>query len=224
MPLPHAVAIQVETALEVAVTPPQAAPRRNGIRGRQISIDPAELVSIGTVRLTSAARIWCDLSPILELPDLVAAGDHLIRRRSPTYTRAALAAAVDAFGRRRGRALLERALPLLSDRSESPPESVLRVVLTTAGLPSLLANVDFVDENARFVARVDLLFAEYPIVLEYEGDHHRDKAQWRRDMTRIAEIESLGYTVIRVNADDLVDVAGLIRRIERQLHARGWRR
>ncbi|KQO96801.1 endonuclease domain-containing protein [Leifsonia sp. Leaf264] len=224
MPLPHAVAAQVETALDVAVTPPRAAPRRNGIRGRQISIDRAELVSIGTVRLTSAARTWCDLSPMLELPDLVAVGDHLIRRRSPTCTRAVLAGAVDAFGRRRGRALLERALPLLSDRSESPPESVLRVVLTTAGLPSLLANVDIVDENGRFVARVDLLFAEYPIVLEYEGDHHRDKAQWRRDMTRIAEIESLGYTVIRVNADDLVDVAGLIRRIERQLLTRGWRR
>ena len=224
MPLPLSVALEVERGIDVAVPPPRRAPRRSGIRGRQVDVDPTELVTIAGVPITTAPRTWCDLASVLELPDLVAAGDQLIGWRRPTCTRAALASAVDAFGRRRGRALLDTALPLLSERSESPQESILRVAAITAGLPPVLPNVDLVDENGRFVARVDLLFADYPIVLEYEGDHHRDKSQWRRDMTRIAEIESLGYTVIRVNADDLADVGGLIRRIERQLRARGWRR
>jgi hypothetical protein len=79
------------------------------------------------------------------------------------------------------------------------------------------------DERGRFVARVDLLFEEYREIFEYQGDHHRtDIRQWRRDISRKAEVELLDYHVTDVTAGDLEHVNDLLRRLERNLQRRGW--
>lgn len=209
--------------LEVSVPGPARAIRRDGVRGRRLQIDATDVEARHGIRLTSPSRTWCDLAPELTLAELVAAGDHLIFHERPMVTRAELAAAVDGHPGRRWRSKLRRALELLDDRAESPRESMLRVILVTHGFPAPRANVNLYDESGRFVARVDLLFEEYREVLEYQGDHHRtDVFQWRRDLSRKAEIESLGFHVTEVTADDLVDVASLLRRLERNLRRRGW--
>lgn len=60
-------------------------------------------------------------------------------------------------------------------------------------------------------------------MLEYQGDHHRtDQRQWRRDRTREAEIEALGFHVTEITQADLDDPSGLIRRLEATLRRRGW--
>ena len=70
-------------------------------------------------------------------------------------------------------------------------------------------NVDITDRG-RFVARVDMLFREERLVVEYQGDYHRDPEQWRRDEMRRAELESLGYRVTYVTAADLRDPEQLV--------------
>lgn len=72
----------------------------------------------------------------------------------------------------------------------------------------------------RFVARVDLLYRDARLVLEYDGDYHRDSSQWSRDQSRRAELESLGYRVTVVTARDFDDPGALVRRIRRLLSAR----
>jgi hypothetical protein len=136
---------------------------------------------------------------------------------------AALEAAVAAHPGRRWRSKLRRALELLDDHSESPKESELRVIVVTHGPPTPAANVELFDEQGRFVARVDLLFEDYRETLEYLGDGHRtDVRQWRKDQTRRADVESLGYHQTDVVADDLENVTALVRRIARNLRRRGW--
>lgn len=223
---------RAHATLEVAVIAPERAIRRQGVRGRRLQISATDVVGWCGMHLTTPARTWCDLAPLLTLGELVAAGDYLIFHKRRIVTRAELAAAVERHAGRRWRSKLRQALGLLSERSESPKESILRVIVVTHGFPTPLVNVNLYDEHGRFVARVDLLFEEYREIFEYQGDHHRtDIRQWRRDLSRKADVESLDYHITEVTTEDMTHaraeetthVNALLRRLERNLHRRGWR-
>ena len=211
----------VSATVHVGVLLPGRALRLNGVTGHSLAVHDTELTDWFGLSITSPARTWCDLAAGLTLRELVAVGDYLIHWESPLTTRDELACAVD--GHRRGKLLLRRALSLLSDRSESSPESELRVVVVTNGLPRPLVNENVFSASGRFLGRPDLHFKDYGELLEYEGDHHRtDQRQWRRDLTRTADLESEGMHVTRVNADDLRHESALVARIARNLQRRGW--
>lgn len=211
---------------DIHVTYPSGrrAPDAEGVVGHQRRIADAEVVSLAGTRVTSLARTWCDLAAHLSLPDLVAVGDQLISNRAPKLDIADLERAVDQRVSRRGIQNLRAALKLLDPCSESRPESLMRLAVVFAGLPPVLANVDLRDSRGRFVARPDLQFADWPLVLEYDGDQHRtDQRQWRRDVGRLSAIEDLGIQVIRATADDLPDFPRVIASCRRRLHVLGWR-
>lgn len=168
-------------------------------------------------------RTWLDLGPRLPLYDLVAAGDFVVHWRNPLASIAELGAGLLHRRSRRGLVKLHAGLGLLSDRSESPPESVLRVLVLLAGLPAPRVNHVVTDVFGEFVARIDLLIDEYQLVLEYMGDYHRtSKRQWRYDMTSRSKLEAGGKRVIEINADDLRDPDELVERI--RMHAAYQRR
>ena len=221
MPLPLALSEPVE--LHIGVVPPGRALRANGIVGHTLRVNPADLQRWHGLPATTPARTWCDLATVLTLRQLVAAGDYLIRWRMPLATLRELALAVERTAGHRGHALLRQALPLLSDRAESPPESEVRVIVVTHGLPLPLVNHPIRDRHGRLIARADLYFEDYGELVEYEGDHHRtDLVQWRRDLTRTADVEAEGLHVTRVNADDLRQEASLAARVAANLRRRGW--
>ena len=59
-------------------------------------------------------------------------------------------------------------------------------------------------EDGQFVARVDFLWREARVVVEYEGDQHRtDRRQWQSDIQRTRLLEALGWRVMRMTAADL---------------------
>ncbi|WP_205244995.1 hypothetical protein [Leifsonia tongyongensis] len=94
-----------------------------------------------------------------------------------------------------------------------------------AGLPGLDVNVELRDASGRFVARPDLRFPEYRLVVEYEGDGHRtDREQWRRDFGRTARLQVLGEEVLRVGAADLADEPQLLATVRALLARQGWSR
>jgi hypothetical protein len=141
----------------------------------------------------------------------------------PLVTLQDLTMAVQRHPGRRGRPLLRRALTLPSDRAESSPESEVRVIIVTHGLPQPLVNHPIHDARGRLLARADLYFKDYGELVEYEGDHHRtDLVQWRRDLTRTADVEAEGLHVTRVNGEDLKHEDALARRIAANLRRRGW--
>jgi len=61
--------------------------------------------------------------------------------------------------------------------------------------------------------RCDFIFQRERVAVEYQGDYHRTRAQWRADMTRRSRLEADGWYVIELNADDLTDPAELVGRI-----------
>jgi very-short-patch-repair endonuclease len=91
----------------------------------------------------------------------------------------------------------------LDGRAESPPESLLRLMLVDARLPMPQVNVAIFDANGGYIARPDLSYLEAKIAIEYEGAHHLDPKQFRRDTVRDQLLAALGWIVIRVTARDL---------------------
>lgn len=115
------------------------------------------------------------------------------------------------------------AFAYVRERSESPRETWVRLLLVVAGLPEPDLNVEVRTDDGTFVARVDLLFTRWKVVVEYDGRHHEtDAAQWARDRRRREALEALGYRVIVVAAADVRLPRDVVRRVHLALVARGY--
>lgn len=186
-----------------ALVPAATAPlRRRGVRSHQSS-SPITPVVVDGVRLTRPVRTWCDLArDRASVQELVVVADGMARRWPSVVGH--LEAAVASAGGARGVATARRALGLVDPRAESAMESWVRVVLALAGLPAPVPQLVVTDERSRFVARVDLAWPEDRLVVEYDGEHHRDRATWMKDLRRREELERLGWTVLVVTAADVL--------------------
>jgi len=218
LPLPpHLAGARV---LHVSVPVGRRAPEGRRTRGHQIELKREDFDDRAGVLCTTPERTFCDLATMLSLPQLVAVGDHLIRHRGGTLTLDELTAAVHSHPGRRGRRNLRRALELLDERSESPKESELRVLIVEAGLPRPVCNASVFDSSQGFVARVDLSYPDRRIAIEYEGDHHREKAQWRADLARRRRLEAQGWLYLSVTQDDLNDSRAFLTDLRAALDTR----
>ena len=211
MPLPLALATSAR--LDVSVAAPRSSPHAAGIRGHRLALDHGHVIQVNGLRLTSPARTWVDLASVLALDDLVAAGDFLIHHNAPLAPVTEITQLITVSSGMRGIRLAREALALLSDRPESPQESKLRLILIRGGLPEPEINHELVDTATGKHVRPDFRFRHYRLILEYQGDYHRTKSQWRKDMTRRSRLEAQGWYVMELNADDLRDPAELVARI-----------
>lgn len=218
LPLPGVIEADAWAAPQIGVPQHEARVRRVGVIGHRLAIDDGDVRFTNGVRMLSPARTWIDVSRALSPSRLLALTDALISRRRPLASLAELTDMHERFRGGRGSRARERALELADERAESPRESMLRMVLVDAGLPVPESNVEIWD-GSRFVARVDLLYRECGLIIEYDGDHHRDPDQWSRDQIRRAELESLGYRYTTVTRRDFDDPVALVRRIRRLLAA-----
>ncbi|WP_133543017.1 hypothetical protein [Microbacterium sp. BK668] len=186
------------------------APRREDLVGHQRPLPTEDVVEVAGLRFTSLSRTFCDLAEILDLTALVAVGDRMLWRWAPKLDVSDLERAVKAMAGRRGAKRATRALELLDDGAESPKETELRLLLLAAGFGPFASNVELSDAEGVFVARVDLALPLLRIAIEYEGDHHREPAQWRKDIARRRRIEALGWIYLPVTQADLDDPRRLI--------------
>lgn len=193
--------------------------RRPEIGMHRLKVADTDLAEVAGIRTLAMPRTWVDLSRTLPLDRFVAVTDAALDHRHPLVTRDDLLEATIRFRGGRGAELRREALELCDDHSESPRESMVRVLIVLAGLPRPECNVEIYD-HGRFVARVDMLYPDAKLIIEYDGDYHRDPDQWSRDQIRRAELESLGYRFMTVTRRDFDDPGALVNRIRRLLHAR----
>jgi hypothetical protein len=115
-----------------------------------------------------------------------------------------------------------RAVPVVlstvEPRTESPMESRTRVAIVAAGLPRPIAQFVVFDSYGRFVARLDFAYPERRVGIEYQGDHHRESAQYRADLRRANLLRELGWTLLQFGpADVLGDPTRMIALIRASL-------
>lgn len=137
------------------------------------------------VPLTTLARTWRDLAPLLGLAGLVAAGDRALQ---VGVTLEELADVVARTRRHAGARRAAAALPLLDARSRSRPESHLRVAVSTPELPPFAVNEPIYRDEGGWLAEPDLSLVEARLALEYQGVDHADPQRLRRDITRTGDL------------------------------------
>lgn len=188
----------------VDVLTPGTPLRRTGVRGHR-GLERRALEVLRGLRVTSPVPTWADLAPLpgLSVEDLVIAGDAFATR-DPDLLAAFVRAGegTRARGQRKARA----AAALIRSGSGSPMETRARLAFGRAGLPEPELNATVYAEDGQFLARVDFLWREARVIVEYEGDQHRtDRRQWQNDVQRVRLLEGMGWKVIRITAADLSD-------------------
>ena len=181
---------------------------------------PDHVVEHEGVPVVSAARTFMDLASRLRLERLVAFGDAALRNGYATQEQ--IVSIVMTGARRRGILKARLAASLLDGRAESPPESIVRVWLHLAGLPTAIPNLVITDANGLFVARVDLAIEEYKVAVEYEGRYHRESSQYAVDLDRRNRLQQQGFLVVHIEQEMLRSPVSVVQPVAAALRTRGW--
>jgi len=149
--------------------------------------------------VTSAARTWLDAVAEMSFVDAVALTDALLHQRHATVAELARAASMPG---RRGVRRARAALSAADERAESRWETATRLLLLDAGIPVIPQVV--VRDDVGFVARVDLAVRGRKAAVEFDGGHHAEPAQRRRDLRRDHRLRRAGWLVLPYSAVDIV--------------------
>ncbi len=185
-----------------------------GIRVHRTAVKAAEVITIDNaedvVRMTSPLRTAWEIGTLESLANAVALRDARVRAGHVDTT------SLDRLARARrgqwGARRFSRVVPLVDGRSESRPESLVRVACVRAGLPAPVPQY-VVTAGSEFLGRVDLAWPEARLIVEYEGAHHFDELQIKRDDERYRRLAAAGWRVIRLSSADLRDLADVVARI-----------
>ena len=79
----------------------------------------------------------------------------------------------------------------------------MRLVLVRAGLPEPSLNLVLRNGLGHPVVWPDAAYPDHRIALQYDGAHHGNPDQYRRDIKRQRLTESLGWREVRVQRSDL---------------------
>lgn len=173
------------------------------------------------IACTGPDRTYVDCSAIrTTLVELVQAAEHLIHKEHTTYGQ--LQAYLEQC-HLDGVVRARRVFAYVRERVESPMETLVRLALVFARLPEPEPNPDILDGAGRFVARCDLVFWQWRVIVEYDGAwHERSRKQRARDRTRREALERLGWTVIVVLEDDLAHMKQVVWRVYGALRDNGY--
>ncbi len=189
-----------------------------GVRVHRTDLPAGDvLVDDSGLRHTSPLRTAWDVAALETTGTAVSVLDAMLR--AGTVRATDLSAVLRERSGRRGSRQVRRVLDLADPRSESPPESLVRVACILGGLPAPVPQYDVV-EHGRWLARVDLAWPGQRVLVEYEGEHHFDGVQIVRDDARLARLTAAGWLVVRVAAADLRALDDVVARIRAALAAR----
>jgi len=195
--------------IDIAMPAGSRGPHATGIVGHQLQLREGDVELLHGLPVTRPARAWADIARRTGVPDLVAIGDQLVGRAPGAFDELAARAALAP--RHLGAARMRRAVSLLDGASESYPESLLRVAIVQAGFAAPAVNQSI--RLAGRTLRPDLSYSRQRVIIEYQGDYHREPQQWRADLHRRLLLESAGWTVIEATWEDLSDPGSLFARL-----------
>lgn len=163
-----------------------------------------------SVQVTSLPQTLLDVARWHGVVDGVQAIDHCLNNRS--VLREMLEALLPGLTGRNGVAEAALALELSNAAAESPRESVLRIRMWFAGLPSPHLQAAIRDERGTPLGRVDFFYPEYSLVIEYDGQGKYQGAfglsperAALAEMHRHKELNNAGLRVVRITADTFHD-------------------
>lgn len=179
---------------------------------RQSRLNPVEIQGVPTL---GPRRTFVDVATMLSSSRLLAVGDWLVNTGEvDLLDLRAYVIMSHLDGVRHAR----RIAPLVRERVGSVRESYVRWALHSAGLPEPEVNVDIYDDHGGWLARGDLVFRKWKVLVEYDGwQHERDAEQRQWDHLRREQLEAAGWRVIVVTAEDMKWPRGIAIRVRQAL-------
>jgi hypothetical protein len=197
--------------IEVTVPRDIAVRARAGVKVRRATLPDADVTVLRGLRVTSALRTVCDLGSRRNLTDSVIAVDIPLHARlvdMDDWSRFLLANPGS-----KGIKRLRRAVGLADRGAASPMGTRLRLELVLARLPRPRTQSKLFDGAGRFIARADLYYPDRRLVIEYDGENHKERLV--PDLRRQNALVNAGFHLLRFTASDLHtpgSVAAQVRR------------
>lgn len=185
--------------IDLIVPSSSRAESRADRRVHRVAIDEDEVTRQESLLVTVPARTWRDLAAVLQPPALLAVTDQLLARGCAA---SALQGQLDRRPSGRGSARARKVLALADRRAGSPMESVLRWLLHAAGVPAPDLQHAIWTPVAEFHA--DLAWPDRKVLVEFDGDVHRDRRVFVEDLRRQNALVAAGWTVLRFSSADVL--------------------
>lgn len=185
--------------------------RPQGILTRRDRLLADEVMPLAGMRVTTPVRTAFDLGRLTR-------GDEGIERldalgNSTRFRAEDVVALADRHSGSPGAQRLRRALDSYDAGAESPRETWLRLLLVRAGYPRPRTQIPVCDETGKPIYFLDMGWEDLKIAVEYDGDQHRERPRWGRDIVRSEYLAYRRWTHIRVVAGNHpADVLNRVRR------------
>ncbi len=169
-----------------------------------LAFDAIDIVIRDAIPVTTAARTLFDLAGVCGPGTLDLAIDNALRRRLTTATE--LAATHDRLARsgRKGSRPFGVAVGRRTGVTESEAERRLLQLLKRQGLPEPVVQHEILDDEGRFVARVDFAYPDLRIAIEYDSyEHHMGTVAHEHDGARRNAVLAVGWYPVTATAADL---------------------
>jgi hypothetical protein len=190
-----------EIRVHLTVPPPTRLRNRADRRIHVSSVPAAQIQRRAGVSLTSPGRTWLDLCAHLPPAALLAVADQLLARR---YSRSGFDQVLAAAPRVRGKRTARAVLAVANPKSGSPMESVLRWLIHEAGLPAPVLQHVVRDGGGQFLGEVDLAWPDRRVLVEFDGNVHRERRVFVDDLRRQNLLVLEGWTVLRFTSADVL--------------------
>lgn len=149
---------------------------------------------------------------------MVEVGDGFLRRRGPLLTVAEMGEKLARCSGWTGTKQARRVFPLLRARTDSLPETTVRLILVRAGLPTPAVNPEVYCPGVGIRFSVDMGYERERIAVEYDGGVHGDNVeQMRQDALKRRVLQDERWLVITVTAPDLGRTSQIANSVETAL-------
>jgi hypothetical protein len=174
--------------------------RTKGIVLHHETLPPNEITIVRGMDVTTAARTAFDLGRRYGRTLGVIRVDALLQ--ATALELADIDTLIDRNRGTRGIVQLREVVRLADAGAESPQETRTRLLLTDAGLRPPHTQIDVFNRFGEHVHRIDMGWPKWKVGVEYDGEQHWSSPAIRaKDIDQQAELEALGWRIIRVSSE-----------------------
>ncbi len=163
--------------VHITIEPAAGGRSRNGVR-RHVGVVPAaSRIEVDGMLVTNVPRTVIDLATTASFRSAVAAADFALRARAPLTSRDELWAEFTAMRPFNNMRRAQRVLEFATELSDSPGESLSRVVMHELGFPEPELQAHFTNRDGGDIY-TDFYWPEHSVVGEFDGRAKYEREQY----------------------------------------------
>ncbi|UOZ11763.1 endonuclease domain-containing protein [Amycolatopsis sp. WQ 127309] len=221
----HGISAAHDPAVHLTVPYSRRVESRAGLVIHRAEFLPSDVIELDGLAMFSVDLALADFLCDGDKRTAFAALDEAMHGLAPDHCRRLRENVRDRVLDRRSRRGIHRAqmlLALATGKAESPPESILRLIVVEAGFPAPEAQYEVATIDGRTFYVLDIAWPEVRIALEYDGFAAHEERQ-ERDAERDGRLAGRGWVTIRATAADLRDPSRVLAELRAQFTRRAAR-